>query len=95
MNFERGIGVDLRADLRVLQLVFLDVGPELLGELRARDGSRANDGREGGIGRDGFHERSIGFTFSHNDCGFRALSFESKALLEGKTGVCLGESSTF
>src|ERR1019366_4636358 len=94
-DLQRGIRVDLRADLGVLQLVFLDIGPELLGELSAWKGGRAHDSRESGIGRDGFHERCVWFSFSHSDCGFRALSLESKALLEGKVGFCLGESSTF
>ena len=56
------VRIDLGLHLLVLEAILLDVGPELLGELRARERGRANDGAEDGIGRDRFHERSIRFT---------------------------------
>ena len=92
------VSVDLSADLCVLQLVLLDVSPELLGELRAGQRGRADDSSESRIGRDRFHERSIRFTssfFGHNEFGFGVLSLGNKALLEGMSGVCIGKSSTF
>ena len=63
------IGIDLGADLLVLQTIFLDVRPELLGELSAWEWGCTNDGRESGVWRDRFHERCVWFTccfFSHN-----------------------------
>src|SRR5471032_373934 len=46
-DLELVVGVDLGPDLLVLQTVLLDVRPELLGELRAGEGGRANDSSEG------------------------------------------------
>ena len=66
------VGIDLRLHLLVLQAILLDVGPELLGELRAGQWVRANNGRQGGVGRDRFHECGVWFTscfFSHSDFG--------------------------
>ena len=37
-GLESGVGVDLGADLLVLEVILLDVLPELLGELRAGEG---------------------------------------------------------
>src|ERR1035437_2505681 len=93
-GLEGVVGIDLRADLLVLQAILLDVDPELLGELRAGQRGRANDGSEFGIGCDGFHERGVRFTsgfFSHSDGGFRVLYCDSNAFLEVKSGVCRGE----
>src|SRR6478736_3886097 len=90
-GLEGVIGIDLRADLLVLQTILLDVGPELLGELRAGQRGRAYDGSKFGVGCDGFHERGVRFTsgfFSHSDCGFRVLYCDSNAFLEVKSGVC-------
>ena len=60
-RLELVVGIDLRADFFVLQIVLLDVFPELLGELSAGKGFRTNDHRKDGIGLDGFEECSVGF----------------------------------
>src|SRR5215831_6180841 len=53
------VGVDHAAILRVLQVVLLDVLPELLGDLGARHRVRADDRRELSGRRHRFHERRI------------------------------------
>jgi hypothetical protein len=65
------IGVDLGLHLRVLELVSLDVGPELFGELRAGQGARANDGSECIVRLDRSHEGGIRFALGSFLFGFR------------------------
>src|SRR5687767_6732713 len=92
------VRVDLSPHLLVLKTVLFDIGPELLGELCAREWIRADNGGERCVRRDRFHERSVRFTssfFGHNDVYFGVLSLGDTALLEVKSGVCIGKSSTF
>src|SRR5437879_9375791 len=53
---ERGVSVDHASVLAVLQLLALDVGPELLGHLGARHGFVADHRAESGAGFHRFHE---------------------------------------
>ena len=57
-----GVGIDHLLVLLVLEAVLLDVVPELLGELRARERLRADDGGKGGIRLYRLHERGVWFT---------------------------------
>src|SRR5688572_8542506 len=61
-NLQRGVRVDVALVLGVLEAVLLDVGPELLGELRAGQRLRTHDGGESGVGGDRLHESGVGFT---------------------------------
>ena len=64
------VGIDLRAHLRILKVVLLDIHPELFGQLRARKGFGTNHSGESVVRCDRFHECCIGFTcgfFSHNN----------------------------
>src|SRR5665647_919689 len=58
-----GVGVDHALVDCVLQLVLLDVSPQLLHHLGAWQRTCAYDGRQSGAGRQGFHERCIGGAF--------------------------------
>src|SRR2546428_13564995 len=55
-RLERGVSVDHASVLAVLQLLALDVGPELLGHLGARHGVVADHRAESGAGFHRFHE---------------------------------------
>src|SRR5262249_9776650 len=61
-RLELVVGVDHAPILCVLQVVLLDVLPELLGDLSARHRVRADDGRELSGRRHRLHERRIGRT---------------------------------
>src|SRR2546425_2836419 len=61
LRLQRVVGFDHPFVLLVLQLVLLDVRPQLLGQLGARERLRADDLRQRGIRRDGLHEGRIGF----------------------------------
>jgi hypothetical protein len=65
------VGVDLGPHLRVLEPVSLDIGPELFGELRARQRARANDGSECIVRLDRSHEGGIRFALGSFLFGFR------------------------
>jgi len=62
-GFESFVGVDEGALFGVLQLVFLDVVPELFGELGAGEGFGTNHCRQFGVGLDGFQKCSVCFSF--------------------------------
>ena len=88
------VGIDLGLHLRILQFVLLNVDPQFLGKLRAREGGRADDSSELSVRCDRFHERGVGFAsgfFSHSNFLIRVLSIESNAFIEGESPVCLGE----
>src|SRR4051812_6144566 len=53
------VGLDVPPVLRILQLVLLDVRPELLGDFRARNGLAADDFRERRARGHRLHERRI------------------------------------
>ena len=77
------VGIDLGPDLLVLEAVLLDVGPELLGELRAGERGRTNNRGERGVGSDRFHECSVRFTsgfFCHIDFLFECLRVKATPL---------------
>jgi len=76
-TFSAGIGVDLRADLRILQLVFLDVGPELFRELRAREGVEPTTAASAASGVTGFMNAAFGFLLAIVIVGLER--FQSKA----------------
>src|SRR6476661_1481787 len=58
-RLERLVGVDLPAVLGILKSLPLDVGPELLGDLGARNWRVADDGGERGIRLHRSHESSV------------------------------------
>jgi len=60
---QRVVGVDLSSLRFVLKTIFLDVVPEFLGQLRARQRFRADDSSELVIGLNGSHEGGIRFAF--------------------------------
>ena len=60
---ERIVGVDLGSLYLVLQTIFLDVVPELLGELGTWQRFRTNDSGELVVGLNGSHEGGIGLAF--------------------------------
>jgi hypothetical protein len=55
------ISVDVRALLRILETILLDVVPELLRDLATRSRFVTHNGAESGIHVDGSHERGIWF----------------------------------
>jgi hypothetical protein len=65
------VGVDLGPHLRVLKPVSLDVGPELFGELGARQGARADDRGECIVRLNRSHEGGIRFALGSFLFGFR------------------------
>jgi len=60
-DLQRVIRIDLRPFVRVLQVVLLDVIPELFDHLTTGDGLGADDFGECFIGLDGLHQSRIDF----------------------------------
>jgi len=58
------ISIDEGLLLLVLEAVLANVGPELFGQLRARQGFVAHDSSEFGVRLDGFHECCVRFALS-------------------------------
>ena len=86
---EKRVGIDVAPVLRVLETVFLDVVPDLLGEFAAREGRGTDNGSEDGVGLNGFEEGGVGFAFGF---GFGRhdlwLGFKGSTPLAGVQG-CL------
>ncbi len=59
------VRIDLGSHLFVLETIFLNVVPEFLGELSARQWFRTHNRRKGVVGLNRFQEGSVGFAFSH------------------------------
>ncbi len=53
------ISIDVGLDLLVLQTVFLDVSPKLFRQFSPGQRLAADDGRQGGVRLDWFHECSV------------------------------------
>ena len=60
-GLQRIIGIDLRSLLGVLELVLLDVVPELFGEFTARKRLRADNFGQSFVGLDGLHKSWVNF----------------------------------
>src|SRR4030095_12594730 len=92
-RLQGGVGLDHPLVLRILELVLLDVGPELLGDFRPRDCLRADDFRQRRTRVHGLHERGVRLS-----CGLllrscllsHLISFEDLSHTEG--AVTLGEN---
>src|SRR5215813_2849506 len=80
-RLQRAIGVDHPLVLLVLEAVFLDIGPEPLGDLRAWNRLGADDVREGAVRRHGPHERSVRGALASTSLLLRTFSRFPRRLL--------------